>query len=81
MCYTQTRLIEVIAGSVGSLIGIVAREPIIPRLPIGATELEAVDPRDVLHELLGVDIPPSTDSPEVPPTIAAAPSASTPTAP
>ena len=68
MCYTQSRFIEVIAGAVGSLIGIVAREPVIPRLPIGATELEAVDPRDVLHELLGVDIPPSTDSPEVPPT-------------
>ena len=67
MCYTQTRFIEVIAGAVGRLIGIVARETVIPRLPIGATELEAVDPRDVLHELLGVDIPPSTDSPEVPP--------------
>ncbi|WP_289121195.1 hypothetical protein, partial [uncultured Porphyromonas sp.] len=34
---------------------------------IGATELEAADPRDILHELLGVDIPPSTDSPKVPP--------------
>ena len=33
MCYTQPRFIEVIAGAVGSLIGIVAREPIIPVCP------------------------------------------------
>ena len=66
--YTQTRLIKVISTDIVSrLVRIITRETVIPRLPIGATELESVDPRDILHELLGVDIPPSTDSPEVPP--------------